>query len=1305
MAEMTTAPTFLDLAAKINPVVKRDVFFRDTAGVNNILALDAVNERVGIGAIPSNASAILDITSTTKGILQPRMTTAQRDAISSPATGLMIYNTTTNKANFFNGTAWGEIGISTYLALTDTQGSFTANRIIHTNAAGNALTDSNVNILSTGELLVGATALIGSEISLFQKNQNTTTAIRVMNGTSGTAADSAIFVTQDLSGSQHSGVFTTTSVSFTPAAGLEEDQVIIYSSGAVNGLNLMAIDSAPIKFKINGNDVALFTTGFEFLVGATATVVGEIAGFTKNQNAGTFIFGQNTNTGSSAKVGLSLRSDAGFASVEATSTTNTGGPFNLASALVINAGGGFTGGMLFRVFQSAPIIFKTADIERTRILSTGEVQIGPAPGIASLFSVRLDQNSETRFIIENANTGNAAESVLILRAGARDATIEVSGNGLTESGVRKKNQMMINASTNMVNGILFNVPIAGAPIEFAMENVVRALFAGTTFNLVLGSGEGGTTLATGNIFRAPDLSGGTDIAGADLTIGAGEGRGIGDVGQIIFQTPRVQVSGSLAQTRATLMTLDEATVTIFGKLTVTGAIDPISLTLSGGGTAHFIELADGSTAALSGASVGRIRYNNSTGDVQVSTQAGAYKRFVTAGSSAFTAGSILFVDSDGVTITQDNSNLFFDDTNNLIGLGTATPDELFHVAKAVDGVFIGILIENSQVAAGGSTNETAELRFGFGGDNDVARIVAGKENDYTTAALSDSFLAFYTDLNGTAAERMRIDSTGAILLTGSNKKLGATDAGTVYLAPFVDAVTGIQVRKANGTTVVATFDTTNARVGIGTTTPGEALSVVGTDVSTSRFRIHRFENTTTGPEISVFHARGTEASPTAILSGDEIGRIRARSFDGTAEGSQTEISFNATENWAVGAHGADIRFETTANGSTSRIERVKIDQNGNVGIGTVVPAVKLEVEIGATDAVTGLLIDQNDIDQIAFQIDSEATTANVIDILSPATTTGIVFDVNADSLTTGKILNLISNSVTTNARVLVDIINDNTLATGAVPLRIQQDSTGDIFQAFDGTTKVFSIEDGGQVGIANGVGNSAQYRLDVGDASYFAINGSFAHIVQHNSAASTFWSIAPRNGGDLDIAVTTSDPRPTGATIGTSSNVVSIKTDKTMELVMGGSTGFSVIGGIADSQFTDVGNVGLGEDTLQTFTFPANAFNANGKAIRIRAIFRVAANTNVKTVKLHFGATVIASSGASDLLNNLTIYFDVTVVRTGASAQRSTAFRVEGTSVLLIRTTPAEDTTAAIVIKGTGETTTNVNNDVVQESMLVEFLN
>ena len=61
----------------------------------------------GIGTTTPDASSLLEIKSTTKGMLAPRMTKAQRDAIVSPATGLLIFQTNSTPGfYFFNGNAW-----------------------------------------------------------------------------------------------------------------------------------------------------------------------------------------------------------------------------------------------------------------------------------------------------------------------------------------------------------------------------------------------------------------------------------------------------------------------------------------------------------------------------------------------------------------------------------------------------------------------------------------------------------------------------------------------------------------------------------------------------------------------------------------------------------------------------------------------------------------------------------------------------------------------------------------------------------------------------------------------------------------------------------------------------------------------------------------------------------------------------------------------------------------------------------------------------------------------------------------------
>ena len=56
-----------------------------------------------------NASAIIQADSTTKGFLPPRMTTTQKNAIASPAAGLVLYDSTTNKLQCYNGSTWNDL--------------------------------------------------------------------------------------------------------------------------------------------------------------------------------------------------------------------------------------------------------------------------------------------------------------------------------------------------------------------------------------------------------------------------------------------------------------------------------------------------------------------------------------------------------------------------------------------------------------------------------------------------------------------------------------------------------------------------------------------------------------------------------------------------------------------------------------------------------------------------------------------------------------------------------------------------------------------------------------------------------------------------------------------------------------------------------------------------------------------------------------------------------------------------------------------------------------------------------------------
>ena len=88
-------------------VILSIIFFLLMYDINYISA-----QNIGInstGATP-DPSAMLDVSSTTGGVLVPRMTSAQRNAIASPATGLIVFDTNTASFYYYDGSAWVNLG-------------------------------------------------------------------------------------------------------------------------------------------------------------------------------------------------------------------------------------------------------------------------------------------------------------------------------------------------------------------------------------------------------------------------------------------------------------------------------------------------------------------------------------------------------------------------------------------------------------------------------------------------------------------------------------------------------------------------------------------------------------------------------------------------------------------------------------------------------------------------------------------------------------------------------------------------------------------------------------------------------------------------------------------------------------------------------------------------------------------------------------------------------------------------------------------------------------------------------------------
>src|SRR5262249_18697826 len=99
-------------------------------------------------------------------------------------------------------------------------------------------------------------------------------------------------------------------------------------------------------------------------------------------------------------------------------------------------------------------------------------------------------------------------------------------------------------------------------------------------------------------------------------------------------------------------------------------------------------------------------------------------------------------------------------------------------------------------------------------------------------------------------------------------------------------------------------------------------------------------------------AGGTPAAESAVTTGTDLAWFGGRGYTGTGfSGARGAMIGRAREDWSPTANGAVITLETTPNGTQGRLERMRIDQNGNVGIGTITPT-KAKVEISGWQPFT-----------------------------------------------------------------------------------------------------------------------------------------------------------------------------------------------------------------------------------------------------------------------------------------------------------------------------------------------------------------
>lgn len=174
----------------------KKIFF--PAIISFISAATIAQNNIGIGTSTPNSSAMLDISSTNKGLLTPRMTTAQRNAIITPAKGLLVYDTDLSALYHYNGNAWTAVGGSGSISLPysgSTSQAGDAFSITNTGTgtaiSGTVSANSVAAIEGTSNASTGGYGVLGTSTSAtgfgVGGNNTTGTAVYGFSSGSGTA--------------------------------------------------------------------------------------------------------------------------------------------------------------------------------------------------------------------------------------------------------------------------------------------------------------------------------------------------------------------------------------------------------------------------------------------------------------------------------------------------------------------------------------------------------------------------------------------------------------------------------------------------------------------------------------------------------------------------------------------------------------------------------------------------------------------------------------------------------------------------------------------------------------------------------------------------------------------------------------------------------------------------------------------------------------------------------------------------------------------------------------------------------------
>lgn len=199
-----------------------------------------------------------------------------------------------------------------------------------------------------------------------------------------------------------------------------------------------------------------------------------------------------------------------------------------------------------------------------------------------------------------------------------------------------------------------------------------------------------------------------------------------------------------------------------------------------------------------------------------------------------------------------------------------------------------------------------------------------------------------------------IMSSDSSLTPGTASRWALLVGGTTRADTKISSFAIVESAPGSGTRFIIK---TGGKVGIGTESPLAGLHLAS-ESGNGRLYVSSFSSTS-DPVFFALRGRGTHASPSAVQSGDSLGTACFAGQWGGSSSNYTSgavIQGKAAENWDSGGTGGHLLFYTVANRDAGNVtvERMRISQDGKIGIGTASPSCLLDTHgIGAFNVLTG----------------------------------------------------------------------------------------------------------------------------------------------------------------------------------------------------------------------------------------------------------------------------------------------------------------------------------------------------------------